>query len=225
MKIKSALLTSASGSIGGMTAASNRGGMYLRARTKPVNPNTARQQLVRQYLGQLSNTWSLLTQAQRDSWNLYASSVAMTDSAGATIKISGQNHYIRSNAPRLQAGLAVVSVAPSVFDIGPTPVAPLPYIYSSGDNSFGFSVADATAGDYALLYIGRPRNPGVSYFRGPYRFAGKGLSTAGTVAVLDTALPYGLVAGQVVSVRLQVAKADGRLSADAQGTATVEDPV
>ena len=40
MLFKSAAFTQASGSVGGLTFAHNRGGMYTRARSIPVNPKT-----------------------------------------------------------------------------------------------------------------------------------------------------------------------------------------
>ncbi|KKM06452.1 hypothetical protein LCGC14_1743870, partial [marine sediment metagenome] len=47
MLFKSGLITQGSGSIGGLTASHNRGGMYFRARTIPTNPATSFQTVVR----------------------------------------------------------------------------------------------------------------------------------------------------------------------------------
>jgi len=90
-----------SGSIAGDTFARNRYGNYCRARTKPTNPNTSRQQDVRASLAFLTDRWSnTLTALQRAAWNLYGDSVAMTNRLGETTKLTGFNHYIRSNIER-----------------------------------------------------------------------------------------------------------------------------
>ncbi len=67
-----------SGSIGGDTFARNRYGNYVRARTKPVNPNTTLQQAVRASMSFLTNRWAqTLDAAQRTAWNPYAQNEAM----------------------------------------------------------------------------------------------------------------------------------------------------
>jgi len=67
-----------SGSIAGTTFARNRSGSYARAKTKPINPNTTLQNLVRATFAMLSARWAqTLTEAQRTAWNLYASSVSV----------------------------------------------------------------------------------------------------------------------------------------------------
>ena len=106
MLFKSALITQASGSIGGMTASRNKGGAYFRARALPTNPNTPEQQAVRGYLGTLANLWTnVLTPANRVLWDFYAFNVPVINAVGDSIQLTGQQMYIRANVPRLQAGL------------------------------------------------------------------------------------------------------------------------
>jgi len=117
MKFKSAIVTQASGSIGGLTAAHNKGGMYLRSRATPVNPQTAAQVAIRNAMSQLTTAWQeTLTAAQRDAWRTYAENVLLPDKLGEPRNIGGIGMYIRSNVPRLQAGLARVDDGPVVFD-------------------------------------------------------------------------------------------------------------
>ena len=83
-------LTDARGSIAGNTFSRNHFGAFVRARVTPTNPNTDRQVHVRASLAFLSARWSnTLTLAQRTAWELYGSSVAMTDVLGATIYLTG----------------------------------------------------------------------------------------------------------------------------------------
>lgn len=218
MLIKSAILTQASGSVGGMTASHNRGGMYFRARNVPVNPNTPEQQAVKAIMGSLVALWTnTLTADQRAAWNAYANATPITNPLGDSIQLSGQNMYIRCNTPRLQAGLLSVADAPVIFDSGNL-------------GTIGFTTADATAqsvevtfadaaawssavGGALIVQVGRPANPSRSFFKGPFRFAG---IVAG--AVVPPTSPqsitstYVFTAGQRVWIRVRATLPDARLT-------------
>jgi hypothetical protein len=227
MLYQSALITAASGSTGGLTASHNRGGMYFRGRAIPTNPNTERQQAVREDVGQLSNAWNnQLTQAQRNSWNLYANNVPVINALGATVHISGFNHYVRSNQPRLQAGLARVDAAPTTFTLGATPL--LDNYTVANDNTFtllGTIPAPTVITDRLLAWIGRPVSPGRSFFRGPYRFAGsEAFDLVGAAEFASITTPFAMTLGQRIFVRARVTLTDGRLSAEAQATVLVTVP-
>ncbi len=214
MKFASATMTQASGSAGGITASRNRGGMYFRARAIPTNPNTALQQEVRQNLGASSNIWStILTQDQRDGWDLYAKNVPVIDRLGASMLLSGINMYNRSNTPRLQAGLASIPDAPADFNLGTTPnIVSIVGVLGVYTLTYGPAL---TADDRILFYLGRPQNAGKSFFRGPYQFS----EARAGVAVTWT-VPIGATwqEGQKIYVRCQVTRADGRLSQEAQSS-------
>lgn len=219
MKFKSAIFTQVSGSTGGATFAHNSGGLYMRSRTIPTNPNSPQQQTVRTAMGELSNQWNdTLTQAQRDAWNLYAINVPLTDVLGGTHLTSGIAMYVRSNVPRIQAGLGTLDAAPTIFNLGafsePTYTVTAP---STGSLAFVGS-DDWVSEDNAamLLYASRPQNPSIEFFKGPYRFAGL---VAGEVASPPTSpesigTPFVTVAGQKLFYRVRVSRGDGRLSAD-----------
>ena len=62
MKIQyGSVITGASGSLGGIVAARNANGAYLRRKVKNVNPNTLPQQARRNQFGALSRQWKLLS--------------------------------------------------------------------------------------------------------------------------------------------------------------------
>lgn len=223
MLYKSAMTTAASGSVGGMTASRNKGGQYMRARTVPTNPNTPFQQVVREAMGMLASAWQTLTQPQRDSWNAYALNVTMANALGDQIQLSGLNWFIRTNTVAQQQGLALLTDAPTVFNLGSTPQllvtstlvvsTPLP-----AGLVLNFEIADGQAADLLNLYISRPQNQTIEFFRGPYRFF-TGDAVAGnltTFAIAPTDLPFPVAAAQKLFVRATVLKEDGRLSANAQ---------
>jgi len=227
MLIKSGLVTSASGSLGGLTAARNRGGQYLRARVVPVDPGTARQTTIRNAVRDLTSRWSdTLTAAQREAWATYGANVPITNRLGDQILLSGQQHYIRSNVPRLQVGLAAVDDGPTVFDLGSF-TDPILSVVAPTMVSLVFTATDAwvdETGSAMLVYTGRPAAPTINFFKGPYR--------ATTAAILgdDTTPPtspanltsdYSYTTGQRAFGQVRVTRADGRLSGVTRLLATV----
>jgi hypothetical protein len=231
MKFESALMTKASGSVGGLTATRGRGGSVFRKRVVPINRSSVAQQVVRNALAILANAWStVLTQDQRNAWTLYGENVPLIDNLGASRQQAGISHYIRSNSPRLQAGLARVDEAPALFSTGnPPDIGALiistdagPPIVTSLNGDALLNAPDA-AGNI-LFYMGRPTNPGVSVSKGPFNYMDK-LDFAGgdpTAAVDLSAFPFPLVSGQKVSFRAQISYDDGRLSGD--GTVAIIAP-
>lgn len=235
MKYKSAMVTQASGSVGGMTASHNRGGMYMRARTIPVNPNTVRQQMVRNYFTALVQAWTnTLTADQRGNWSEWAANVPFTTTLGDQLILSGQQAYIRANTPRLQNNLARIDAAPTIFDNG-EPVTDIQDAGSATPGTIGMTAAPDTlatnviqavapSDDGDLLWSwGRAINPSVNFYKGPYQAgytgatapvavaSGVGTTAVGTAAA-DLTIDAPPVIGQRRAVSLRIAYDDGRLS-------------
>lgn len=216
---QSQLVTAASGSIGGVTFAHNAGGLYMRARVTPTDPSTPRQNIVRAATANLSNRWAnILSQAARDEWNIYAENTPLVNKLGLLSTVSGIAMYIRSNVSRFQAGLPRVDIAPSLFDLGEfTPILS-PTALGVGTLVGGaFNILDAWVGedDSALLvYIGRPQNQSINFFKGPYAFAGAVLGDAITppTSPFSVVSPFPFVPSQRIFFRVVVTRVDGRYS-------------
>ncbi len=163
------------GSIAGTVFSKNRYGQYARARTKPVNPNTERQDDVRDGVAEATARWSAaLTDAARILWNDYAAGVSMKNRLGEAIFLSGFNHYVRSNAFRISLGFAPIDAAPAIFEL-PAHDPSLAIAPSAGsqqlevtfDNSMDWA---NEAGGVLFIHQGRPQNPQRFFFGGPYRW-------------------------------------------------------
>lgn len=216
MLYKSAMTTQASGSVGGMVASRNRGGNYMRARAIPTNPNTMLQAAVREGFGMLSNMWAVLTEPQRAGWNSYADNVMVPNVLGDQIKLSGFNQFIRSNTPRQQAGLSIAPNAPTTFNIGETPQLTGLVVQAGGvtpDLTLEFV---ATPGNELLVYLSRPLQATINFYRGPYRFAVAQSGTGGDVVIDEADYPFPYAIGNKVRARATITYGDGRLSAEAQ---------
>jgi hypothetical protein len=220
MKFKSQLVSQVSGSVGGITGAHNQGGLYFRSRSVPTNPQSPQQTAIRNALSSLATAWSsTLSQAERDAWETYNQNVQLTDALGEPRSVGAIGMYNRSNVSRIQAGLPRVDDGPTTFDLGSftnvsiaAPTAGSPYTV---DIDFDNTDAWANEDDAAMLvYLSREQNPGINFFKGPYRFAGKidGNSSTAPTSPATIQAPFDGAAGNAVFGYVIVTRADGRLS-------------
>lgn len=215
-------VASISGSVGGTTYSHNRGGAYMRTRAVPTNPNTTFQQVIRSAVAQLASLWTTtLTDAQRAAWETYADNVLLPNALGDMINIGAVAHYIRSNVPRLQTYITDVDRVddgPTSFNLGDYTPPVVASLTSSGRQwSITFNDADDWANeDGAVMYLygSREQNPGVNYFKGPYRFMGaiQGNSTTPPTSPHAATNPFDVAVGNKAFMRACVSRADGRYS-------------
>ncbi|GAG57533.1 unnamed protein product [marine sediment metagenome] len=208
-----------SGSIAGNTFAHNKSGNYVRARTKPVNPNTARQQTIRAAIAELTVHWAhTLTANQRTAWNLYADNVNMKNRLGTIIHLSGFNHYIRSNTTLWALEKGRKDNGPVVFEL---PTQDLTLAVTASEAAQQLSIAfditkdwAAEDGAYLWLFQGQPQNPQRNFFAGPWRYVGfvQALDPGPVVSpvVVNVSFPIGELQRQWIYAR--IIRADGRLS-------------
>lgn len=208
-----------SGSIAGNTHARNRYGNYIRARTKPINPNTAKQVLVRSIIQTLTSRWSqTLSAAQRAAWKLYADSVAMTNKLGETVHLSGYNHYIRSNHWFARIGRTLVDDGPTTFELpetDPTMSIAISEATQQVTMTFDDALPWCSEDDAMLVILQSPgMNPQRNFFGGPWtgRSAKVGASGSPVTSPLDYASITVATELQRVWSRFRILRADGRLS-------------
>jgi len=226
MLIKSPLASSWSGSVAGLVGSHNAGGLYLRARTIPVNPNTTPQQNARSSLSGIVGNWGALTDAQRQAWRVYSLNVPLVGPLGDPRNVGGIGMYVRSNVPRLTASLSDVTptnlsridAAPTTFDMGS--FTPASMSIASSIFNIAFDNTDAWANEdeaAMLIQFGRPVNPSRLFYKAPFRY---GLTSI--IAGDDSTPPtspftgvpaFAAVVGQRQYARLTVVRADGRVSA------------
>lgn len=227
MLFKGILGTALSGKLDGIVASHNAGGTYFRNLVIPTNPNSPQQVVVRNAVASLTSIWgSSLTQAERDSWDLYAANVKLTNRIGDQINISGLAMYVRSNVGRLQISQARVDQGPPVFNLGSFTAPTLSNATVAGQtvdvNFFVAPTSDPWAtevGGSLLIYLSRPQNVGINYFINPYRFA---TFVAGDpvppVTPVTVAAPFAFALGQRLFARFVTHRADGRVSATSRAT-------
>lgn len=208
-----------SGSIAGNTFARNRYGNYVRAKTKPVNPSTTRQQAVRSFIAELTERWySTLTIPQREAWKNYADGVAMKNKLGETIKLAGFNHFIRSNTWRLDLGQTIVDDGPVDFTL-PDQDGTISIALSAATQlvtvTFNDGLDWCSEDDAGIMILqGRPQNPTRNFFKSPYRgrSAKMGSVAVPIVSPQDYASIWVVAEGHKFWVKFRILRADGRLS-------------
>lgn len=158
-------ITRAVGSHAGTTFAANKGGAYMKAKVKGVNPRSELQLARRTSLGQLSKYYTnTLTDAQRTAWATFASTYPVVNRVGNTSYLSGQQMFTKLNAQVLNTGGAIVATPPASTAVG-TPTACTLTPVHGGGGSLGVSntIAAPTANDKVLIWCSPPLNPGVSF--------------------------------------------------------------
>jgi hypothetical protein len=210
------LISDIRGSIGGTVFARNRGGAYARNRTAPLNPQTSAQVRARSALATFAQRWAtVLTQAQRDAWDLYAENVPLPNSLGESRNVSGIAMYNRANTLLQQCGMTTVDDAPTIFTVGPT-IQPTITLAAAADTA---TVTDLGDWDFeedpvgVFIAQGRPQNPGVQFYKSPFTRI-LGLEATGQslpAGFADIPLAYPIEAGQAVFLRVSNVLPDGRV--------------
>lgn len=228
MLIKSQIITQMSGSIGGVTGSHNRGGLYLRSRAIPVNPSTAAQQIVQNNMAVLAPAWSdELTQLQRDAWNLWGEQVPRQGPLGDPVPQTGIGAFVGLNSFRLQQGLERVDDGPTVFTTATMTEPEIDTVDVANQQiDVTFDTSDAWAGETGGvlgIYISRPQNAGITFFKGPYRLAKSvlGVDALPPSSPTTVDVPFPIVAGQQLFARFRVARADGRISGETRDSIIV----
>jgi hypothetical protein len=196
----------------------------------PVNPNTERQNVIRGIFSSLVNVWtSTLTTVQRNAWTEYADSTPVINSLGNAVNLTGQMQYIRSNTPRIQAGLGRIDNAPVIFNTGEAPASITSLSFETGDVGFvGALGGPASDAGTLLAFLGRPLNESINFYKGPYQFSFLQAVAAAATALTHTAgafqSSYSVAIGLFVPIRLRMTYADGRLSMPFEAIVEVEGP-
>lgn len=206
-------IAQASGSIGGTVFSHNRGGMYIRNRSQPTQPNTPRQQAVKTTMSYLTAYWNnTLTATQRTAWNTYAANVPLINRLGEAKNVTGLNMFVRTNSIALDTGAALIAAAPTTFTLGPTltPTATL----TAANGELVISAFTGTAipvgGVRVLMQTSLEQNPSINFFKAPFsKFAGRLVLTADLPLTLDTG--PAVAVGNKLFIRTAAMFADGRV--------------
>jgi len=142
----------------------------------------------------------------------------MKNKLGETVRLSGFNHYIRSNSVRVHSGIAEIDAGPTVFEL-PEKDPTLSIVADDGDQTISVTYdneldwADET-GAYLITYQGQPQNPQRNFFAGPWRLLDNLPGVTGTPPTPPDVQPVVFVITELQRqwIYARIARADGRLS-------------
>jgi hypothetical protein len=200
-----------SGSQGNTVFSRNAGGAYTRQRTKPVNLNTSRQQLVRTNLGTLSQQWRALTAANRSAWASYGLTHPVPNRLGEVRPLSGNAVYNKLGARMLLAGLATIATPP----VTATPAGLLTFSFvrtSDTSATLTFTGTPLAAGNRLLLFMSVPSSGATNPNRNQAVMVGFTAAAAASAVVMT--LPKAWLVGQSVTMFASVMDAFGQCSAE-----------
>jgi hypothetical protein len=179
------LLTSAmSGSMGGVTAATNRGGQYFRKRSIPTNPRSPAQHTVRTIFGGSASTWQRIGSANQAAWNAYGASVTRINRLGVPRNLSGFNWFQGVTNYLNLFGAGANFTAPP-----PGTLVPAPSYLSAPSFSGGFWNVDIVppatgwvgTGSFLLMFMSVPVSIGAQAQQKSRKYAGDVLVSYSTI--------------------------------------------
>ena len=156
------ILGELAGSIAGVTFSHTKGGLSVKRRPTPVNPQTAAQQLVRATLDELARQWrDVLTEEQRTDWKMYAAFKTERNKLGESVFWSGQQQFIGLNSRLLRTGGAVQALSPPIS--GPPDLTSVTLTAGVGDSaSVAYTATPLPAGVKLVVWGIANHSPGRS---------------------------------------------------------------
>lgn len=216
MLFTSPIISTASGSMAGITASRNRYGMYFRSRVVPVDPGTIFQQFARAFFRTAAVSWRAITDLQRDGWETYADNTPMQNKLGQTVTLTGFAQYVRTNSSSLSIGLGQQDDAPTIFGL-PEYATPTIDAISGVLLTVAFDDTEpwvSTTGAALIIQLSRPVSASINFFKGPFRKTGIIFGDATTPPTSPAPLTaiHSYSTGQKGYCRFRLMEADGRYS-------------
>lgn len=161
----------ARGAHGGTVLSRNRSGAIMMVRTAGCNPRTSLQSGFRTILPLLSQAWNeTLSDAQRVSWNTFASTQPVLNRLGVTTTLSGAQWFARANGLIVKQGFPLIANPPGSTAVNtPTSIFMTPDSVS-GTFHFQPNATGVAANEHAAIFASPPMNKGRHYVSSKLRF-------------------------------------------------------
>lgn len=226
-----AIVDNISGKLNGTVFAKNKGGNYMRSKSKPSNPKTAAQMAVRAQFGAISAAWKNLTESARSAWRESASSFPYINRLGDTKILSGFALH-----QKLNTNLDLIGESALTFP--PEPKSPVNFssvilaVSKEGVDDHLFNItaplAAVDANSMTLIFATPPLSHGVENYENKLRlidYENSGSFAAGFNVNQAYEKVFGeLPVGAKVGIRLQnVSSESGMTAAPFYATAIKED--
>lgn len=163
-----AIVDNISGKLNGTVFAKNKGGHYMRSKSKPTNPRTAQQMAVRGAFGAISSAWRSLPEAARNAWNEIASDFPYINKLGDSKVLSGFALH-----QKLNRNVGIVGGDALQYPPAPQGVASISEITPNFEPTAltitGAAVSEIGQKNKVVIYATPALSPGVSNFQNRLR--------------------------------------------------------
>jgi len=226
----SAIVADARGAIGGIVLSRGAGGAIARTNIKPINSRSSRQIAARASQSYLSTAWSSsLSEANRESWRVYAAGTAWTNKVGTAAQISGLAAFCRLNTLLILAGESIQATAPALTGHAGTPVTTIladPTASEITVEAISLPFSPLVATEKVLCFVHAPANAGRLAIPNKKRFTDLiiGVASTGPAYPVTLTSPWLFVAGQNISVTTLYINTDGQVAAAHTATVVAEVP-
>lgn len=168
------LFSSMAGSVAGITYFRNRyASIVMRERVTPVDPRTVPQQTVRARMSAGVASWQALSDANRQSWEIYASGTPWKNSLAQDVRLTGFNMYLsvllaaQMINPTLNVALLATAFCTPGLNIQPK-VTFSPCVGGSAGFNINFVNPHPTDNMRVGVHISTAQNTTVNFWKGPY---------------------------------------------------------
>lgn len=214
------ILGELNGSLANNVFARTKGGLIVKRRAQPTNPQTQQQQLVRSWLQTLTTRWTdVLTEQQRQDWRAWASQQTHVNRLGESVTWSGQQEYVSLGCRALRAGDSVKDLIPDIGPPGPLTELTPTVDAAAGTISCDFEVSPMAAGHRLILYGVLNHSPGRNPLRSNAVFLGA--SAAAQIAPYVYTYPGALMEDLYVTIWGYVQDGFGQQSTPVQARALI----
>lgn len=199
-------ITQASGSAGGTTYSRNKGGAYMRARIKPVNPKSAKQRLVRTNFAANAKVWSAtLTAAERAAWLAFAQANPLVNVLGASIIVSGMAMMMKLNQVLSQIGVSTIVTPPANLNVPVLAAAiGLSAVHSTGAVVVSTNTQAVVSGAEYYLWGAPPMAAGKKAAASQYRYLGTALATSAGIVITISGFYTGVFGSFATGQNIQI---------------------
>jgi len=163
--IPGAMVSQASGRIGGTIFSRNRGGAYVRNGSIPTTVTTPFAQLIKSTTAAISKAWAGIDPEVQEQWREWATQNPVINRLGQSRTLSGHQAFVQLNARLVYAGFDAIGSPP--IGGAPPPFAPSSVTFT--DDPLALTIAytptPAPTGVAVQCYAYLANSPGVSYVR------------------------------------------------------------
>lgn len=157
------MMTDARGKLGGQVFSKNNAGNYVRTKVTPNNPQSIAQSSARALFSAISQQWSGLSQAVRDSFNSAVADWSRTDIFGDLRNPTGKNLFQRLNNQAQSAGLPPVVTVPAKLTMPDDIVSAV--VIAVGAGTLTLTGANTSASTQIMLSATAPLTQGTKFVK------------------------------------------------------------